>query len=408
VNPELWLRAPWLVLASWLPVPLGVGWLLLAPRLPAARSARGATLLEWLTWLGTRAAFALLLWGVMGHLSVDLTGFFVPQAERAAAGGLPYRDFPSAHAPLFPFALGLGFRLGGALGIAVLFVLADLAAWWGLRVRDRARGARGLEGAAWLYLAFPPTWYFTIRYSQDEPLSAMGVAWALDLLEGGSEAAAGAWMAAGYLFSKPLFALAALPLALAPGSGRRHRWLAALVPVAATYLILLALGVPVWQPFVLLHSDFGHGPTLWRIPFVWYGLDLGPWAWPPLLLALAGGAWWLRSRGSGPLGHAAWIYACFALLSPKAYPMYVVIWAPLLAAWVAEDRSGRVGWWALYGALLPLSLYLDSGPLQGMLGAAVQWLAAAGMLATAGCAVWLLARVARDAATARQGGRAGY
>jgi hypothetical protein len=393
VSPELWLRDPWFVLFSFLPVPLGVAWMLLGPRLPLAREPRGAAWLAALTWIVTRAAFALLLWGVLGHLSVDLLGFFVPQAERAAAGALPYRDFATAHSPLFPFVLAAGFLVAGPVGIAVLFVLADLGAWTMLVVRDRRHGVSATRGSGWLYLTFPPTWYFTVRYSQDEPLSALCIAGALVALERRAEVTAGAWMAAGLLATKSLFGLAALPLALAPGTGRRRRWLALLLPVAAVNGAMAALGAPIARPLTLLQADsFSHGPSLWRIPFVWYGVDLGAWGWLPMVVVLATGAWWLRRQGASPLAHAAWIYGSFALLTPRGYPMYVVIWAPLLAVWVAAERRARLWWWAAYGLLLPLSFYLDSGPLSGLFGDAVRWLAAAGMAATAAAALWPMAQ----------------
>ena len=404
VNPELWTSDPRLAALSLLPVPLGALWLALAPRLPWAKRPRGAAALAWLTWLATRAAFAALVWGVLGHRSVDATAFFLPQAGQAARGLLPYRDFASAYAPLFPALLATALRLLGASGPLTLFLLADLAAWRLLAARERDREALALAGAAWAYLAFPPVWYFAVRYAQDETLAAMCVAGALLAHERDRPVRLGLWLALGLLATKPLFALAAVPFLVAPGSGRWRALIAMALPVAAVYGALLALGAPVWQPLELEGGSFGIGPTLWRVPVVLAGWDPGALGWAPFAVVALAGAVWLARRRAPPAGQAAWMFGAFALLSPKFMPMYAVMWAPCLAAWVAGPWGGEVGrrnrrrvWWVAYGALLPLAWYLDSGPLQGRFGPAAQGGAAGVLLVIALMAAGLLAMVARGA-----------
>jgi hypothetical protein len=119
------------------------------------------------------------------------------------------------------------------------------------------------------------------------------------------------------------------------------------------------------------------------------GLDLGPAGWLPFaLVVFAGIAWW-RGRGGSAPEHAAWQFGAFAALAPKFMPMYAVMWSPLLALWAAPDADRR-GWLLVYGTLLPMAWYLDSGPLQGLFGAGWRVCAVLGLLFIAVLALWPL------------------
>lgn len=381
MNPELWRTQPLLALASLAPVPLGALWMAIAPQLPILKSHRVA--LAWFTWLATRVAFGALLWGALGHSGVDQLAFFLPQAKAALAGGLPYRDFASAYGPLFAPLLGVAVRALGDAGPFVLFLLADFVTWRALVAADEEEGE-----APWAWAALPMIWYFTVRYAQDEALGAMFVALAWGALRNRRPAFAGLALGLGVVATKPLFALLVVPFALAAPS-RRVVLGAAPAPVLLVYGGLLALGAPIAQPFTLEGGNFGVGPTLWRVPVVLAGFDPGIVGWLPFaLLALVGAALLARRNASIP-DHAAWQYGAFAALAPKFMPMYSVLWAPLLAAWAAGDPDRR-GWLLVYGALLPLAWYLDSGPLQGLFGLGWQVVAIAGLVGVALLAMWPL------------------
>ncbi len=381
MNPELWQTRPLLALASLAPVPLGAAWMAVAPQLPFLRAHRVP--LAWLTWLLTRVAFGALLWGVLGHSGVDQLAFFLPQAKHALAGGVPYRDFASAYGPLFAPLLGLAVRVAADAGPFVLFLLADFVTWRALAWSEGEAGE-----AAWGWAALPMVWYFTVRYAQDEALGAMFVALAWALARRDRALLSGLVLGLGLVVTKPLFALLALPFVL--GSRRRVALLAgAALPTALVYGVLLAWGAPVWQPLTLEGGNFGVGPTLWRVPVVLAGFDLGAAGWLVFVAIAAAGAVLLGRRGAGAADHAVWQYGAFAAFAPKFMPMYAVLWAPLLALWAAGDADRR-GWLLLYGAALPLAWYLDSGPLQGLFGLGWQVVAIAGLVAVGLLALWPL------------------
>lgn len=181
MDPQLWQQRPLLALASLAPVVLGAAWMAMAR--DWGPLARRPAVLGWGTWLATRAVFASLVWGLLGHSGIDQDAFFLPQARSALEGGLPYRDFASAYAPLFAPLLAVALRLAGEAGPFVLFLLADLVAW-----RALAAAEGEASEAAWAYVATPLTWYFTVRYGQDEALAAAALAlawWALRRGRGG-------------------------------------------------------------------------------------------------------------------------------------------------------------------------------------------------------------------------------
>lgn len=382
MDPQLWHTKPLLAFASLLPVPIGALWMILAPALPCF--SRHRALLSALTWLLTRVAFGVLVWGVLGHSGIDQLTFFLPQAKHALAGQLVYRDFPSAYGPLFAPLLGVMVATLGNAGPFVLFLFADFVAWRALAAADGEASE-----VAWGYVALPLVWYLAVRYAQDEPLCAAFIALAYLALRRERPLAAGLALGLGLLVTKPLFALPALPFLLA-GKGRLRLALAAAVPVVILYGALLLMRAPILQPFTLEGGNFGVGPTLWRVPVVLLHFDLpGAVGWLPLAALLALGVVLLVRRGAPLEAHAAWQYGAFAALSPKFMTMYAIMWAPLLAVWAAKDPDRR-GWWLLYGAMLPLAWYLDSGPMQGLFGMGWHLVGVTGIIGVALLALWPL------------------
>ena len=351
-------------------------WMAFARTLPWARERRA--LVTTLTWLATRVAFAWLVWGAFGHWSLDARAFFLPQARAVLAGGLPYRDFPSAYGPLFAPLLAPAVACFGMLGPALVFLAADLGTW---RVLARTEGEA--SEAAWAWVALPLVWLSTVRYAQDEALGALFVALAWAALRRARPLHAGLALAAGMLFTKPLFALPAIALvAGATGSRMRVRLLAAAaLPVLLAYGTLAALGAPVLQPLTLEGSQFGVGPTLWRIPVLLGAVVPAPWGWLPFAALAGWGLLRLGRRRADAAAHGAWQYGAFAALAPKCMPMYALLWTPLLGVWSAESR-GRRAWLVLQATLLALSWPLESGPLQGLFGPGWRAVALLGVGAT--------------------------
>lgn len=386
MDPELWQTRPLLALASLLPIPLGALWMAIARDLPGLRGRPARV--GWLTWGSTRVGLAALIWGALGHSGIDQLAFFLPQARAALEGGVPYRDFHSAYAPLFAPLLGLSVWALGTIGPLVLFLLADLGAW---RALVAAEGDD--SEAAWGWCASPMVWYFTVRYAQDESLTALCLCLAWWAMRRQRATLAGVALGVGLVITKPLFLLLALPFVLAAGARRGALLLGAAVPAAVVYGALLLLHAPILQPLTLEGGNFGVGPTLWRVPVVLLGFDLGPAGWIPCLLLIAAGAWWLHKRGAGAEAHGAWQFGAFAAFAPKFMPMYAVMWAPFLALWAAPDADRR-GWLLVYGVVLPLAWYLDSGPMQGRFGAAWQVIGILGLVFIALLALWPLKHLA--------------
>lgn len=386
MNPELWRTQPLLAIASLLPIVAGALWMILAPQLPVLGPR--PVLRGWLTWLATRVGFAVLLWGALGHAGIDQLVFFLPQARHALAGQLPYRDFATAYGPLFAPLLGLAVAALGNVGPLTVFLLGDFVAW-----RCLAAAEGEASEAAWGWAALPAFWYLAVRYAQDEPLGAAFVALAYWLLKRDRAAWAGLALGVGLLVTKPLFALPALPFLLA--SRRRVTLLvAAAIPVGIVYGALIAWHAPVMQPLTLEGGNFGVGPTIWRVPMVLANFDLGAAGWLPFVALASWGVVALSRRGAPAEDHAAWQYGAFAALSPKFMPMYVILWGPLLALWAGRDPDRR-GWFMIYGVVLPLAWYLDSGPLQGLFGIGWRIVAVVGLIAVPVLGLWPVKEMVR-------------
>jgi hypothetical protein len=275
------------------------------------------------------------------------------------------------------------------VGPITLFLTADGVAWLALAL-ELGPGSP----ASWAYAAWPSVWYLAVRYAQDEPLAAMFLALAWFASRRGRWGLAGVILGLGFVATKCLFVLVALPVVLASGP----RWARVItglaVPVILVYGAFLALGAPVWEPLRLEGGYFGVGPTLWRLPVEWWGLSPGPAGWLPCLGLMGAGAVLLWRRGAPASDHAAWQYGAFAALTPKLMVMYVIMWAPLLVVWGAESARGR-RWLVAYGVVLPLAWYLESGPLQGRFGLAAWALAVAGTLVVAILSLAPVAMLAR-------------
>lgn len=370
---------PWIGILSNLPVLAGVAAMLLIAWPPFRRrlEARPAAWIVTLFVL-TRLVFLALVVGTMGHVSLDLTTYFEAQGRAVLSGALPYRDFACSYAPLFPFLMAPAVLTPWpVIAIFLIFVAFDGAALAAVAMgaRDRSEGAR----AAWLYTAAPISWYFLVRYGQDEALAAAFLAWGAVLLRNGRERASGFLLGLGFALTKFTFGLAVPPFALAARSRIRFLLFAAL-PILVVFGVALLAGLPVWRPLLGESVELGFGPSLWRLPVLFTPLVLGRWAGIVLLAGLAAAWWWCAGLPPHRRMTAGLVVTgcVFLLLSPKVLPMYLTPFGPALAWWMAgRDDRGDLGLVSLLNLLLGTWWYVDAGGVQGMFGPWVQALAVA-------------------------------
>ena len=344
-------------------------------------------------FVATRLLFLALVVGQLGHVSLDLTTYFEAQGRAVLAGGLPYRDFACSYAPLFPFLMAPLVLLPWPVpAIFLLFVICDFIT---LRaIGQLARTAAGRARVGWLYAAAPVTWYFLVRYGQDEALAASLLALAGLSLRRGRAVRAGLWLGLGFCITKFTFGLALPPFWLATRA-RGRLLLGAALPVLLVFGLALIAGLPFWRPLIGESIELGFGPSLWRLPVLFTPLVLGRWA-ALILLAGLGAAWWrcARRNSNDRLEFGLVLTAAvFLLLSPKVLPMYLTPFWPFAALWAAE-RDDRTDLWLLAGlnGLLGIWWYVDAGGIQGMFGPVVQGLA---VVITAAIPVLLLFLVRR-------------
>jgi hypothetical protein len=411
MGTEYFLRHPWIGVLSNAPVLLGAGLLLLlwSARFRAALEQRPAALLVPL-FLATRVVFLALVVGLLGHVSLDLTTYFEAQGQAVLEGKLPYRDFGSSYAPFFPFLMAPALLTPWpVVAIFLVFIACD-ALTLVLLARPAGTGeAPGDRGAAlraaWLYAAAPVTWYFLVRYGQDEALSALVLVAAFALAERRRETAAALLLGLGFCATKFTFGIFMVPFWLA--ARRRGAFLlAAALPIVVVFGAALLAGLPVWRPLFGETVELGFGPSVWRLPVLFTPLVLGRWAGVVLALALLALWAWMATRAPRP--NASHLPALliltggvFLLLSPKVLPMYVTPFWPFVALWLARNGTRRdIGLAALLNVLLGTWWYFDAGGIQGMFGPLV---VAVAVLVTAAIPVVLgvlLLRVARPARSA--------
>jgi hypothetical protein len=287
------------------------------------------------------------------------------------------------------------------IAIFLTFIAFDAAA---VVAVTRGGGDRG-EGmrAAWLYTAAPISWYFLVRYGQDEALAAALLAWSAVFLRKGSDRAAGFLLGLGFALTKFTFGLAVPPFGLAARSRPRFVLCVAL-PILVVFGAALLAGLPVWRPVFGESVELGFGPSLWRLPVLFTPLVLGRWAGLILLAGLVAAWWWCATLPAHRRVTAGLVVTgcVFLLLSPKVLPMYLTPFGPALAWWLAgrEDRRD-LALVALLNLLLGTWWYVDAGGVQGMFGPWVQALAVA---VTAAVPIVLLLLVARVVRTEPRGG----
>lgn len=108
----------------------------------------------WVFLALSRASVFLVVFVFFGVRPESDILLYYTQAKGAIAGLLPYRDFPSSYAPLFPYAAGLALRVWESPLSIILSIAFELAAFpvW-IFICGRSFGDETTRFATMLYLA---------------------------------------------------------------------------------------------------------------------------------------------------------------------------------------------------------------------------------------------------------------
>jgi hypothetical protein len=343
------------VIAVWLP---GYRPLLDLPR----------TRYRWALWIlavAARLPLFVLLYLVLGNeVPSDVSGYYVPEARKALAGQLVYRDFASSYGPGFPYLVGLFLWLCGSAKalvlVAVAFELAALEVWGRLARQlcwDESRVRRG----ELLYLASAVPLLTIAVAGQNQSWLALSIGLSLFLARRGRPAGAALAALWGLLFVKALavpFWVPAFALARRSGKGEALRFSIWLVVTAALALgVLLLLGADPTLPLRLEagRTSPGNLPFLISAWLSTVGVPLPSWlAW---LGFVAVALWLVRRVGTRSMGPqqiwngTAALWLAFLIFAPKAFPGYFVL-AALPIAMACASRTETRAVYAVWQAAL--------------------------------------------------------
>jgi hypothetical protein len=182
----------------------------------------------------------------------DLTGAYMPQAEAAMHGLMPYRDFESAYAPLNPFLDAALLRLHHSpLTILVFQICCEILAvpfWMGFLRRFMKE--RSVRLAAVLYLLQPLVMWNICIDGKNQGMICLLLSIALFTI-GRRE------ILSGVSYSISIVAVKLLPIIFFPalffGSRKRILWsVSALLPIVLVYGAFQLHGVDVLHPVKLI------------------------------------------------------------------------------------------------------------------------------------------------------------
>jgi hypothetical protein len=307
---------------------------------------RVRSLQEWSRPRFDRAVWAALVASRLGLFCVlflwigaaprgDVPTFYLDQVREALRHRLPYRDFPSAYAPLHAYLdAGLFGLWHTPLALMLFPVLAEmlLLPLW-LRVGRAFLEEREVRIASLLYIGSPISLQFVAVDGQDNVVIALLIAIALWFLLRGRAALSGAALGLSIVTFK------FLPLLYAPvfflSSPRRWRWAAGGgAVVLAIYGWLLLEGAPILQPLAAEGGLRSAGDLPYLVETL-SGLSLPGRFWDLLLLlalfvllaALAGVA-----RGASQAARlrvvvfgVSAVTLLVLLLSKKSWPPYLML-----------------------------------------------------------------------------------
>jgi hypothetical protein len=330
---------------------------------------------------------------VLGRQEVpsDVPGYYLPAAHAALAGKLPFRDFTSSYAPLFPYVGGaLAWIWDSGKVFALFSILANAVA---LILWHRMAGVCvDRQKARQSTLLFATSGHLLYQTMLGTNQTWIGAALAASALWVVTDRAA----ASGSLQAVAACATKILVLLFWPALWMcaRHRWrwlAAALLPAAALYAAFAAAGADVLYPF----RAEGGLITSGNLPYVLDPLLSATGAAKRILCdaallgALAGTTIWLfwRLRALTPTQRAtalplalALTGVVFLLISKKSYTGYAVfVLYPITVVLGIGMRSlrARVAFLIAFNALLATepSMWFHLG---GFMGTLQEWLNAGG------------------------------
>ncbi len=229
-------------------------------------SDRQFSAVAWTGLLVTRVGLFVLVFFVLGlPVQSDVAGYHYPQMKIALAGGLPYRDYFSAYAPLFAYlgsaVLWVWNSPKAIVALTLAFEVAGFAAWRGVADQFFSRRTARLATLLYVFNALPI--FNTAVDGQSQAWVACFLGFAtLWLLRG-------RWARSGAALGGSLVAVKFLPLIFAPAlwlhAGRRIRWIVGcgLLP-ALVYGACLAKHLDILQPL----SYEGQQITCGCLPFL--------------------------------------------------------------------------------------------------------------------------------------------
>ena len=287
----------------------------------------------------------------------DLPGIYVGELKAYLAGAVPYRDYASSYAPLFPYLYGPLYRLHpSALTIIACSILVEIAtAVIFLRWMPRVVSESRARFAALLCLCNPISLQFVTVDGQNNVV--IGLFLALALLWSTRKRAAWSGASLGMSIASvkflPLLFFLVFPMFL------RRGWLKWVAGCAAVVgLVYGTFAFALHAPVLQAAQREGEIKSAGGLPFLVEtiaGRDLGRLGWDGLLLLALGAVLllgWRLARRCEPESRAALAGAAFLLpallltvmaLGKKTWPTYTeMVLFPLSMA-VAVAATGRSG-----------------------------------------------------------------
>ncbi len=287
----------------------------------------------------------------------DLPGIYIPEILSHLAGGVPYRDYASSYAPLFPYLYAPLYRLFPSPLTLILFSIGAeiLMAATFLRFMPSVLTESQTRVAALLCLANPISLQFVTIDGQNNVWIGLALAVALLWLAQSRAARSGAALGFSIASVKflPLLFLPVFPLFL---RRRAMAWMAGCAAVVVTVYgwFAFVLHAPVLQAL----QREGEIKSAGGLPFLVEaiaGRDLGRFAWDALLLLSLGGvlaAGWTVARRTlsetpGALGATTFLLPALLLtvmgLGKKTWPTYTEMVLFPLAMVLAASRDDSAG-----------------------------------------------------------------
>jgi hypothetical protein len=357
---------------------VGTGFLVLLQRNTAvfALSDRNFSLLAHALLVGSRVSLFLLLFLILRiPAQSDVSGIYYPLGKYSAAGLMPYRDFETSYAPLFPWLCSIALRFWDSplalIVLSMLFEVGAFCAW--IPVVGNMLGQAQMRTAAIMYLASPVPLVNVVIGGQNQVWVSLFLALSFYALWLKRETWSGLALGLSIIFVK-ILPLIFLPAVLVSASKRRRWFLGFLALPIIVYGYLLVRGINIVAP--LLHENLDR--TSGTLPFV---LTLfGDYLTTPvgrfLVIVFGGGAilvvfftvCFKVQIGRFNVIHFVTLLALtFMLVSKKAYPGYLVMFFFPLCATAA--RYARRWWSVMLFALFGLVAVLEPSLWFRLLGA---------------------------------------